>query len=274
MSIFDESLLLNLNPLSDFWEKMEEFKNGEKNQRELLLETPWGEEQDIKEVEYSIWVQEKSFELLELFEKEVKELEEKQEYYFGCSFKIYKMHYEKRKKNFFNEYEDTTELDFIEEELQKGIFNLPYEDYQKFIFTRIEKQFNFSLKKRFQFLTERAIDLGFEIIYIPQQEELNGDLSKETYRIKPIKQTTTKNNITPLQNSFTPTQILELTRAIIETGNIEGNKKDIIKAFAEFFQVEINNPDQLWQTIKARKQEGETIFLDHLKKTLIDSFKK
>jgi hypothetical protein len=72
----------------------------------------------------------------------------------------------------------------------------------------------------------------------------------------------------------TPTELMELIKALIENGTIKGTQKDIIKTFANFFNTEINNPDKLIQDIKGRNNGSETLFLDKVKSSLFNYLTK
>ena len=66
------------------------------------------------------------------------------------------------------------------------------------------------------------------------------------------------------------TELIELIKALIENGSIEGLQKDTITVFSEMLDIKINNPDKLIQDIKKRNNKSETIFLDKLKTSLIN----
>ncbi|MGQ2982964.1 RteC domain-containing protein [Flavobacterium sp.] len=68
----------------------------------------------------------------------------------------------------------------------------------------------------------------------------------------------------------TPTQLTELTKALIANGNLKGIQSEIFKKLSTFFNVEIKDPDQTINKIKNRNNGSETLFLD----TLILSLKQ
>ena len=109
-----------------------------------------------------------------------------EQYFFGCSFKVYKETYNARliefKKNFF----DTEEIDFITDELNEGIFihkfmsfgTCAFESFDMHLDASVEKQIQFSLKKRFEYLQQKAKENGYHLNYN----------EKETYTLELIKQ--------------------------------------------------------------------------------------
>ena len=71
----------------------------------------------------------------------------------------------------------------------------------------------------------------------------------------------------------TQTELIELTKALIENGNIKvknGEQGKTIEAISNFFNFPINNPNKLIADLKIRSNQSETLFLDKLKKTLLD----
>lgn len=63
-------------------------------------------------------------------------------------------------------------------------------------------------------------------------------------------------------------ELIELTKALIENGNLKGNQEDIFKTVQEVFNIELKNIDQAITKFNTRKQENETKFLDRLKTSL------
>lgn len=70
------------------------------------------------------------------------------------------------------------------------------------------------------------------------------------------------------------TEFMELIKSLIENENLRGIQKEIIKDLAAYFEIKINNPNQLIQDLKNRNNGSETIFLDKLKSSLLNHFKK
>ncbi|WP_425595480.1 RteC domain-containing protein [Polaribacter atrinae] len=63
-------------------------------------------------------------------------------------------------------------------------------------------------------------------------------------------------------------ELIELTKALIENGNLKGKQEDIFNEIQEVFNIELNNIDQAITKFNTRNQENETKFLDTLKNTL------
>ncbi len=96
----------------------------------------------------------------------------------------------------------------------------------------------------------------------PQPEQVQ-EQTKETIPTEQIQKPKFKTNITQ-------TELIELVKALIENGTISGTQKDIIKDFADFFGIKVNNPNKLITDIKGRNSESETLFLDKLRNSLMD----
>ncbi len=96
--------------------------------------------------------------------------------------------------------------------------------------------------------------------------------------LKNRKKTTTNKEQTKQKPKFktniTQTQLVELVKALIENGTIQGTQKNIMNDFANFFGIEVNNPNKLIQDIKGRSNGGETLFLDDLSSSLFDYLSK
>ena len=72
----------------------------------------------------------------------------------------------------------------------------------------------------------------------------------------------------------TPTELMELIKALVETKKITGTQTEITEKLTRFFQIEIKYPHKLLQDIKNRNNGSETLFLDHLKETLLEHIQK
>ena len=155
----------------------------ELEEMEKPLKIPWGEDQEKIEEEVRTWKANRVYHLADIFQQEVKTLEEKKEYYFGCSFSIYEQHYSSRKDAFLKEFPDAREIDFIKEELEKGILTIPYPT--EFIYDKIHKRMSFSLQKRFDFLDRRAFELGYLINYFDPSNDSDGNYP-EYYEVRPL----------------------------------------------------------------------------------------
>ena len=125
---------------------------------------PWEEETILREEELKEWRDDREYGLSELFDDHIKQLEENGEYYYGCSFELYEATFEKRKNTFFEEFKDAYLIDFIEEELKKGISEIPY----NYLFPKTRKRMLFSLNKRFEILYGAAFLRVTKVLIIPQ----------------------------------------------------------------------------------------------------------
>lgn len=111
------------------------------------------------------------------------------DYFFGCSYKIYQETYKKRLEDYKATFFDVDEMEFIKSEVDEGVFNHKFkryksdylEDSEMQIDEGLEKQIYYSLKKRFEYLQQRAKENGFNLIY----NELE---SSESYFLDPLKQ--------------------------------------------------------------------------------------
>ena len=84
--------------------------------------------------------------------------------------------------------------------------------------------------------------------------------------------TTVKHN--PLEWSGTPTEFIELVKALIVSKVLKGTQKDIINNLSGVFGLKINHPDKLIQDIINRNTGSETLFLDKLKENLYEYTQK
>lgn len=99
--------------------------------------------------------------IYESFEEEYNGHISKFEYFYGCTFEVYKQTYDDRLKKHLNEFADSNELDFLTEELHKGIelFLFPFTNYE------LNKNINYSLKRRKEFITEKINSIGYSITF-------------------------------------------------------------------------------------------------------------
>lgn len=109
----------------------------------------------------------------QIFQKECNRLNESNIYFFGCSFENYKHNYETRFNDFKARYIDVNEYDFIESELSLVI--------HYFIDAFSERQINFSLKLRSEFLNNKKAQQTTQ----PQQTET--EIEAETKQDLPYK---------------------------------------------------------------------------------------
>ncbi len=72
----------------------------------------------------------------------------------------------------------------------------------------------------------------------------------------------------------TQTELIELTKALIENQSIKGVQRDIILEFSKLLNFEIKNPNKLITDIKKRNIGSETLFIDKLKTSLLNYITK
>ena len=113
------------------------------------------------------------------------------EYFFGCSFKMYKKTYDNRLNDFTLFYPDSDEIDFINDELSEGILKHKFQkllsDYRENLELQVdlivETKIILSLGKRLDFLKNRAKLLGFDL----SLDSYDVNNIKENFTVKPIK---------------------------------------------------------------------------------------
>ena len=116
----------------------------------------------------------------------------KTDFFLGCSFEVYKKTYNQRLKDYLAEFFDADEISFITDELDEGIYNYKFKEFNSDSFDgdtilsyeKLKKQIHHSLKKRFEFLSHKAKENGFDLVY---NEFENSTTEKEKYSLEPIK---------------------------------------------------------------------------------------
>lgn len=71
----------------------------------------------------------------------------------------------------------------------------------------------------------------------------------------------------------TKAELIELTKALIENGNLKGKQEDIFRAIQEVFNIELNNINQAITKFNSRNQDNETKFLNKLQLSLSEYLK-
>jgi hypothetical protein len=124
----------------------------------------------------------------------------------------------------------------------------------------------------------------FGIIYAINQNDtkkfFESEILKEEYQ--KLKDTSSDKkeyfidtSIDPIVWNGTPTELIELIKALIENRSIKGDsQKKIISSFTKFLNIDIKHPDKLIQDIRKRNNKSETLFLDKLQTTLYDYISK
>ncbi|MFH4968582.1 RteC domain-containing protein [Gaetbulibacter sp. M240] len=80
-------------------------------------------------------------------------------------------------------------------------------------------------------------------------------------------------DITPVEWKGTQTELIELTKALIEAGIFQGKQKEIFKQIELVFETKLNNIDKTISTFNNRNNDNETIFIDKLKESLLNSIR-
>jgi hypothetical protein len=139
----------------------------------------------------------------------------KTDYFFGCSFDVYKKTYNKRLEDFKNEFIDTDEISFITDELDEGIYNYKFKEFNSDYFDneiisrheKLKKQINNSLIKRFEYLCQRAKENSFDLVYNKRIETYSLE------RIKQLLEVKKQDSLTDYSNSKLTEKIIALNEA-------------------------------------------------------------
>ena len=139
----------------------------------------------------------------------------KTDYFFGCSFDVYKKTYNKRLEDFKNEFIDTDEISFITDELDEGIYNYKFKEFNSDYFDneiisrheKLKKQINNSLIKRFEYLCQRAKENSFDLVYNKRLETYSLE------RIKQLLEVKKQDSLTDYSNSKLTEKIIVLNEA-------------------------------------------------------------
>ena len=139
----------------------------------------------------------------------------KTDYFFGCSFDVYKKTYNKRLEDFKNEFIDTDEISFITDELDEGIYNYKFKEFNSDYFDneiisrheKLKKQINNSLIKRFEYLCQRAKENSFDLVYNKRLETYSLE------RIKQLLEVKKQDSLSDYSNSKLTEKIIALNEA-------------------------------------------------------------
>jgi hypothetical protein len=145
-----------------------------------------------------------------------------------------------------------------------------------FIYTMIICYSDNELKTKFfnssSYKEQKKLEIVKNLVQRATLLEFNYFLTGEINRIKQeiSNQLDSKNN--KLNWKGSKAELIELLKALIENGNIEGTQKNIISSFTNFLNVELKEPKSTIQRLDKRKDK--TIFLDKLKSSLIEFYLK
>lgn len=154
--------------------------------------------------------------------------------------------------------------------IEVGNDNRLPESISYFIEEILEKQHKAELEEYFEkydynffCIKVNTTDRFFEyIILLEFNNYLDLEIEKMEYKINQ------KNNLTIKELKWygNKSEIIELTKALIENGNLKGKQEDVFNAIQQVFNIELNNIDQA--ITKFNTRENETKFLDSLKTSL------
>ena len=216
------------------------------------------------------------------------------------TLKEYKETYSSRLENHVSKYEDYDELHFINNELyvyqncfstanvsERRVmeYNSDFEGYRSYYLNDFEfdeinnkepkGRENYTvkdiIKNESKFLTD-----GYDLEICNQLTtsflKITSFLESKLLEIESNEQKTIHTDKT-LNWIGTQTELIELTKALIENGNIKvknGEQGKTIEAISHFFSFPINNPNKLISDLKIRSNDSETLFLNQLKKSLFN----
>jgi hypothetical protein len=201
-------------------------------------------------------------------------------YFFGCSFKIYKETYNKRLTEFRTNFFDAEEIDFIKEELNQGMYAHKFKSFGGELFedfelqdnNKLEKQILYSLKKRLEYLQQRAKQNGYDFGYIEPyvsyteyEQPIPMDEDYTLIKIQNVDDIINADNetkIKPLKWRGTELHFTELTKALILSNYINGEltQKEIFQRLKGFFQIDdFNESDKLSDIRKRTKDKTPLI---------------
>jgi hypothetical protein len=211
-----------------------------------------------------------------IIEEELKELNDKGVYFLYCKFKIYEKTYEERLNIFLRTYEDAFPVHFLEDELK--IFIKPINENA--IYNRLESKykvdFSFTIDRCIIYLIEeQAKKIGYAITI--ERDSFDDIVSYKIEVAKNEKESISINEtptLQPLKWQGTPTELIELTKALIENETFkgQGTQKEIFIKIQNLFDIELKTIDKTINSFdEVRSGGNETKFLDALKVSLLSN---
>lgn len=178
------------------------------------------------------------------------------DYYFEyCNYSAYIDNYDKNLVSFIDKFKDADEINFLNNECIKISALIQDDSYNVNIYKFTNDNYHklkFSSNRIVKFLRSKIDSLTT----YPNNTE-----SLETIHPR-------------FKSNVSPTELVELVKALIESKAVNGTVKEIFEDFSKFFNVELKNPHKTFQDIKNREVGNETLFLDKLKSTLYDTILK
>ena len=131
-----------------------------------MSEHSWSDEKHIikdnsEEIE-RLWLDDRLKIVHSTFRKEYDSHVKKGKYFYGCPHELYLETFNKRLSSHLSKHNDYTLITFIESEFKDGVFlfNRSYVSYEKM------QKIQASLRKRFEFLAEKAREENYNIILL------------------------------------------------------------------------------------------------------------
>jgi len=216
----------------------------------------------ILDSDYENWEQENILKIKKIFKNEYNELIKSQNYFYGCTLKTYRNKYEKRLKEFLNNFSDTDEIDFIERELNIGARTMPI--HHMYIEDEIYQRLDYSLKKRGIYLEKKINNLGYTVHY-----DFDSDYGKEIIRMeKDFNEnlSNSKENGNTINWKGSPTELTALIKSLKESDKLDTSlsEKQIVQRFEKFFNFPLKGYDQTKSKIRKRTKDIAP-FIDMLK---------
>lgn len=129
-----------------------------------------------------------------------------------------------------------------------------FKDVQKLCFILEASRIKELMKEKFHTnpILDQIKSLGISSV---ERSDQNLYLNKNDYR---------------LEWKGTKSEFIELAKALIETNSIKGPQHKAIEALSGVFQLEVPNSKRLLQAVISRNPGGETLFIDKLKKAILN----
>jgi hypothetical protein len=199
-------------------------------------------------------------------------------YFFGhCSFSVYENTFNERFNEYVKDYVDGNIVDFAKRELQ-----VQHRYYE----IKVETYYNrdtgldevISEDDIFYFESDSG-KTDISDIFWDNLKLYNNIQMAHTKRIEFIeevisqKSTTLSNdNIGTLTFKGMKIELVELIKALVESEMLEESQAETVRKFEKFFKLDLEKDfSKTYQRIKGRNIGSETLFLDKLKKALLDN---
>lgn len=176
-------------------------------------------------------------------------------------------------KRHLNNNKTSNELEFLKQKItfiesaREAFEKLDARELTELEYKKFLNKTEGSENKKTQWIIERVDFKKVEI-----QEHIDAcDFYLLEYKIR-LARLQPNTNIPTISKSLfwngTQTGLIELIKALIQNGNIQGTQKEIINSFENFLNIKINNPNKLISDLSIRNNGSETLFLDELSNSL------